>query len=104
MKGRNALVLICHRGAQSVTSRTGGLMGGNGIVCASEHNLLVDAAVVAPFVAAPERNGAAVVREHETGQFAAAVFDDQHMRRVLHGVSATRLLEAPMWPFRRLPA
>jgi acyl-CoA reductase-like NAD-dependent aldehyde dehydrogenase len=68
----------------------------NGIVCASEHNLVVDAAVRDAFATELERAGAVVLRPAEIDQFVAAIFDqrDAHVRRDLHGVSAARLLAA----------
>ena len=65
----------------------------NGIICASEHNLVVDARVVDRFVCALEERGAAVLRPEEIGRFVATVFDpdDGHVRRELHGQSAARL-------------
>jgi acyl-CoA reductase-like NAD-dependent aldehyde dehydrogenase len=67
----------------------------NGIVCAGEHNLLVDVAIEGAFSAALERHGAAVLRPQEIDQFIAAVFDahEGHVRRDLHGLSAVRLAE-----------
>jgi len=74
----------------------------NGIVCASEHNLLVDVAVEAEFRAALERHGAYVVRPDEIDLFVARIFDEEtgHVRRELHGRSALELarrfgLDAP---------
>jgi acetaldehyde dehydrogenase/alcohol dehydrogenase len=65
----------------------------NGIICASEHNLVVDARVVDRFVQALEDRGGAVLRPAEIGSFVATVFDadDGHVRRELHGQSAARL-------------
>ena len=65
----------------------------NGIVCASEHNLLVDVAVEVEFRAALERHGAYVLRPYEIDLFVARVFDDEtsHVRRELHGRSALEL-------------
>lgn len=68
----------------------------NGIVCASENNLIVDARVREAFVAALERRGALVLRETDLQRFIAAVFEgaDGHVRRELHGLPAARLAEA----------
>ena len=65
----------------------------NGIICASEHNLVVDARVVDRFVCALEDRGAAVLRPEDIGRFVATAFDpdDGHVRRELHGQSAARL-------------
>ncbi|MBV9169206.1 MAG: aldehyde dehydrogenase family protein [Chloroflexi bacterium] len=69
----------------------------NGIMCASEHNLVVDGAIRPAFLEALEWHGAAVLREYEIDRFVAAVFesgDDAHVRSELLGQSAPRLLEA----------
>jgi acetaldehyde dehydrogenase/alcohol dehydrogenase len=67
----------------------------HGIVCASENNLIVDAAVRDELVAALQRHGAYVVPEVDIDRFVAAIFDgmDGHVRRDLHGVSPKRLAE-----------
>jgi acyl-CoA reductase-like NAD-dependent aldehyde dehydrogenase len=68
----------------------------NGVVCASEHNLVVDRAVVTGFAAALERHGARVVQPDEVDRVVEAVFDpvDQHVRSDLLGQSAARLASA----------
>jgi acyl-CoA reductase-like NAD-dependent aldehyde dehydrogenase len=68
----------------------------NGIICASEHNLVVDRAIRPAFLQALERHGAAVLRSDEVGPFVAAVFDPltRHVRGDLLGQPAPRLLEA----------
>jgi acetaldehyde dehydrogenase / alcohol dehydrogenase len=65
-------------------------------VCASEHNLVVDRAVVTGFAAALERHGARVVQPDEVDRVVEAVFDpvDQHVRSDLLGQSAARLASA----------
>ncbi|HET6315188.1 MAG TPA: aldehyde dehydrogenase family protein [Chloroflexota bacterium] len=68
----------------------------NGIVCASEHNLVVDASIRSAIVGALRRHGAYVLEPPEVDAFVAAVFDadSSHMRRDLHGRSAARVAEA----------
>jgi acyl-CoA reductase-like NAD-dependent aldehyde dehydrogenase len=65
----------------------------NGMVCAAESGLIVDAAIEAEFIAALSRHGAAVLDTAESQRFTHAVFDpvDRHVRRELHGQSAGRL-------------
>jgi acyl-CoA reductase-like NAD-dependent aldehyde dehydrogenase len=65
----------------------------NGIVCASEHNLVVDVAIEPAFRRALERHGAHLLQPHEIDRLVAAVFDDEsgHIRRELHGQSAGAL-------------
>jgi acyl-CoA reductase-like NAD-dependent aldehyde dehydrogenase len=67
----------------------------NGIVCASEHNLVVDAAIAPRFVAALQRHGAAIVAAEDVDRFVTAVFDadTSHVRHELHGQPAARLAE-----------
>jgi len=62
----------------------------NGIICASEHNLVVDSRVVDRLVKALEEHGAAVLRSDEIDRFVETVFDG-HVRGELHGQSAARL-------------
>ena len=66
-----------------------------GLVCASENNLIVDAAIEIPFVAALSRHGAVVLDAPEIQPFVDAVFDplERHVHRDLHGQSAARLAE-----------
>ncbi|MBV8717212.1 MAG: aldehyde dehydrogenase family protein [Chloroflexi bacterium] len=68
----------------------------NGIVCASEHNLVVDASIRGRLVSALERNGAAVLRPDEIAQFVEAVFETPagHVRPNLVGQTASDLLAA----------
>jgi len=49
----------------------------NGLICGSEHNLVVDAAVRDAFVAALEGAGAAVLSAPEAARFTAAVVDPE---------------------------
>lgn len=64
----------------------------NGIICASEHNLVVDASIGDAFKAALERHAAAVLHSHEAERFVACVFDpqDQHMAHVIRSVNRDR--------------
>jgi acyl-CoA reductase-like NAD-dependent aldehyde dehydrogenase len=67
----------------------------NGIICASEHNLVVDAAIQPAFVEALERHGAAVLHADEIQLFLSMLLDDEErgIRSELIGKSATCLLE-----------
>lgn len=49
----------------------------NGVICASENNLVVEAAVEKPFVAALEGEGAAVLTAAEKARFVAQVWGDE---------------------------
>jgi acetaldehyde dehydrogenase/alcohol dehydrogenase len=68
----------------------------NGMICASEHNLVVDRGAMVEFVAALERHGARVVQPDEIGRVLEAVFDpaDDHVRSELLGQSAQRVAVA----------
>jgi acetaldehyde dehydrogenase / alcohol dehydrogenase len=68
----------------------------HGIICGSEDNLVVEAAVAAPFRAALEEAGAAVCSPEETRRVAAHAFDpgDGHLRRQVLGQSAQAIAEA----------
>jgi acetaldehyde dehydrogenase/alcohol dehydrogenase len=68
----------------------------HGVVCAGEHNLLVDQAVADAFVAALQRHGAYVLQSHEVAAFVDAVFDaaEGHVRRIWHGKSALAVAQA----------
>jgi acetaldehyde dehydrogenase/alcohol dehydrogenase len=68
----------------------------HGIICGSEDNLVVDAAVGAPFLAALEDAGAAVCSPEETARVAAHAFDpgDGHLRREVLGQSAQAIAQA----------
>jgi acyl-CoA reductase-like NAD-dependent aldehyde dehydrogenase len=68
----------------------------HGIICGSEDNLVVDAAVGTPFLAALEAAGAAVCSQEETARVAAIAFDpgDGHLRRDALGQSAQAIAEA----------
>ncbi|MDQ3430681.1 MAG: aldehyde dehydrogenase family protein [Actinomycetota bacterium] len=48
----------------------------NGLICGSEHNLVVDRSVREPFLEALERAGAAVLRDSERDRFLAAVLTE----------------------------
>jgi acyl-CoA reductase-like NAD-dependent aldehyde dehydrogenase len=67
----------------------------NGIICASEHNLVVDAPIRSAFIQALERHGAAVLRAHEIHSFLSTVLDEgaTGIRADLIGKSATSLLQ-----------
>lgn len=67
----------------------------NGVVCASEHNLLVDAAILTAFTAALVRHGAVVLQPDEIAPFVAAVFDpvEDHVRANLVGKSAEHIAD-----------
>jgi acetaldehyde dehydrogenase/alcohol dehydrogenase len=62
----------------------------HGIICGSEDNLVVDAAVAGPFLAALEAAGAAVCTRDEAERVAAHAFDpgDGHLRREALGQAA----------------
>jgi acyl-CoA reductase-like NAD-dependent aldehyde dehydrogenase len=68
----------------------------HGIICGSEDNLVVDAAVERPFLAALEAAGAAVCSPDEAARVAAHAFDpgDGHLRREALGQSAQAIAEA----------
>ena len=68
----------------------------HGIICGSEDNLVVEAGVAAPFLAALEAAGAAVCSEEETARVAAAAFDpgDGRLRRDALGQSAQAIAAA----------
>ena len=67
----------------------------NGMICASEHNLVVDAAIRSAFIHALERQGAAVLRANEVQLFLATLLDDLEttIRPQLIGQSAASLLQ-----------
>jgi acyl-CoA reductase-like NAD-dependent aldehyde dehydrogenase len=67
----------------------------NGIICASEHNLVVDAPIRSAFIEALERHGAAVLHAHEIKSFLSMLLDDEEkrIRPELIGQSATSLLQ-----------
>jgi acyl-CoA reductase-like NAD-dependent aldehyde dehydrogenase len=67
-----------------------------GVICGSENNLVVDAAVRAAFVAALEAKGAAVLTPDETRRFCAQVFDpaDGHLRKEVIGRPAAETAAA----------
>lgn len=65
----------------------------NGVICGSDNNLLVDAAVRQTFVEQLEANGAAVLTSYEIDRFTESVFDEtDHLRRELIGQSAVKIL------------
>jgi acyl-CoA reductase-like NAD-dependent aldehyde dehydrogenase len=68
----------------------------HGIICGSEDNLVVDAAIGGPFRAALEAAGAAVCSPEEAARVAAHAFDqgDGHLRREALGQSAQAIAEA----------
>jgi len=67
----------------------------NGILCASEHNLVVDRAIEPAFVAALERAGALVLQPDEAEPFVAFAFEpDGHLHGSLHGQSAAHIARA----------
>jgi acetaldehyde dehydrogenase/alcohol dehydrogenase len=68
----------------------------HGIICGSEDNLVVDAAVGPPFLAALEDAGAAVCSQPETARVVAHAFDpgDGHLRREVLGQAAQAIAEA----------
>jgi acetaldehyde dehydrogenase/alcohol dehydrogenase len=76
----NAPAWICHdaeldRAARSVvTSKS----FDNGLICGAEHNLVVDARVVAPFAEALVRHGAAILTAEEAARFKKAAVDPRH--------------------------
>jgi acetaldehyde dehydrogenase/alcohol dehydrogenase len=68
----------------------------HGIICGSEDNLVVDAAVAGPFLAALEAAGAAVCTPDEAERVAAHAFDpgDGHLRREALGQAAEEIAAA----------
>jgi acetaldehyde dehydrogenase/alcohol dehydrogenase len=67
----------------------------NGIVCGSEDNLVVDASLRSPFVAALRRAGAAVLDGEQTDRLVAHAFDgDGHLRRSVLGQPAHQVAAA----------
>ncbi len=79
----------------------------NGVICGSENNLLVDAAVYRPFAQALEAHGAAVLTAEEKERFVAQAFDEHgHLARAFIGQSAPaiagRLDIVRPYPFRLL--
>jgi acyl-CoA reductase-like NAD-dependent aldehyde dehydrogenase len=68
----------------------------HGIICGSEDNLVVEAAIGGPFRAALEAAGAAVCSPEEAARVAAHAFDqgDGHLRRDALGQSAQAIAEA----------
>lgn len=67
----------------------------NGIICGSEHNLVVDRAIVGPLVKALERHGAAVLDAEETQRALSAltVPGTGQLRRPVLGQPGERLAE-----------
>jgi acyl-CoA reductase-like NAD-dependent aldehyde dehydrogenase len=67
----------------------------NGVICASENNLVVDASVRADFVAALIAHGAAVLSPEETKVLTPHVIDPEkgRLRREVVGLSAQRIAE-----------
>jgi acyl-CoA reductase-like NAD-dependent aldehyde dehydrogenase len=94
----NAPALICadadieHAAASIVTSKS----FDNGLICGSEHNLVVLDSVYDSLVEALERNGAAVLTQDETQRFAAHAIDPDHgiFREVVIGHAASLAAEA----------
>ena len=68
----------------------------HGIICGSEDNLVVDAAIGGPFRAALEAAGAAVCSPEEAARVAAHAFDqgDGHLRREVLGQPASAIADA----------
>ncbi len=67
----------------------------NGLICGSEHNLVVDAAVRDAFIAALEGAGAAVLDPAETARFTAgAIVDGTALRPEMSGQAAARIAAA----------
>src|SRR4029453_16212590 len=50
----------------------------NGLICGAEHNLVVDAQVVAPFTEALVNQGAAILTAEEAARFKKAAIDPRH--------------------------
>jgi len=65
----------------------------NGLICGSEHNLIADASVRSRFIAALERQGAAVLSEEEAQKFSAVVVNaaSQTFRPQVIGQSAAAI-------------
>ena len=65
----------------------------NGLICGSEHNLVVEETIREPFIAALERAGAAVLTPEEVARFTAAAIDPetQQFRGQMVGQSAELL-------------
>jgi len=68
----------------------------HGIICGSEDNLVVEAAVAGPFLAALEAAGAAVCTPEEAARVATHAFDpgDGHLRREALGQAAEAIAAA----------
>ena len=94
----NAPAWICadadlERAAQSIVfSKT----FDNGLICGAEHNLVVDDRVVAPFVQALERHGAAVLTLDEAQRFASGAVEtpSRALRHDLVGRTAAEIAAA----------
>jgi len=66
----------------------------NGLICGSEHNLVVDARVRDAFVEALDRHGAAVLDESEASRFMSlAIAPDGHFDRRIIGQDARTIAE-----------
>jgi acyl-CoA reductase-like NAD-dependent aldehyde dehydrogenase len=65
----------------------------HGIICGSEHHLVVDMAIRAPFLASLERLGAAILSDDEVDRMARLAFDVDtgRLRRDMIGQSADRI-------------
>jgi acyl-CoA reductase-like NAD-dependent aldehyde dehydrogenase len=92
LKARNALIVSHHPAAAVVESKS----FDHGIICGSEDNLVVEAAVAGPFLAALEAAGAAVCTPEEAARVAAHAFDpgDGHLRREALGQAAEAIAAA----------
>jgi acetaldehyde dehydrogenase/alcohol dehydrogenase len=93
----NAPVWVCSDADPKAAARMviGGKSFDNGVICGSENNLVVDASVREPFIAALKAHGAAVLTSDEIDRFTPVVFDAEkgHLRRELVGQSAQRIAE-----------
>lgn len=91
----NAPVLICEdaRLDQAAERITLSKSFDHGLICGSEHNLVVVESVRTAFVSALEKAGAAVLTEAETTRFQANVLDSElrALRRRLVGCSAEHI-------------
>ena len=67
-----------------------------GVICGSEHQLVVDATVREPFLAALQTCGAAVLTPEEVSRFTERAFDPKtrHLRREFVGQSAEHIARA----------
>ena len=93
----NAPVLICSDADPEAAAEmvVKGKTFDNGVICGSENNLVVDASVREPFIAALKAHGATVLTSDEIDRFMSVAFDaeTERLRRELVGQSAQKIAE-----------